>query len=43
MTRDASAYTVWGVRAGFEQRARNWRFMEFVRVDNVADRQHIGS
>jgi iron complex outermembrane receptor protein len=39
----ASPYTVWNLRAGFEQRARNWRISEFVRVDNVTDRQYIGS
>jgi iron complex outermembrane receptor protein len=39
----ASAYTVWNLRAGFEQRTRNWRFTEFVRVDNVTDRRYIGS
>lgn len=39
----ASAYTVWNLRAGFEQRGKNWRLSEFVRVDNVADRDYIGS
>lgn len=39
----AAAYTVWNLRAGFEQRARNWRLAEFVRVDNVGDRRYIGS
>jgi iron complex outermembrane receptor protein len=39
----ASAYTVWNLRAGFEQRTRNWRFSEFVRADNVTDRRYIGS
>ncbi len=39
----ASGYTVWNLRAGFEQRSRNWRFSEFVRIDNVTDKQYIGS
>jgi iron complex outermembrane receptor protein len=39
----ASAYTVWNLRAGFEQRTRNWRFSEFARADNVTDRRYIGS
>jgi iron complex outermembrane receptor protein len=39
----ASAYTVWNLRAGFEQRARRWRLTEFVRVDNVTDHRYIGS
>lgn len=39
----AAAYTIWNLRAGFEQRGKNWRLSEFVRVDNVADRNYIGS
>jgi iron complex outermembrane receptor protein len=42
-TEAAPAYTVWNIRAGFEQRARKWRISEFVRVDNVGDKQYIGS
>jgi iron complex outermembrane receptor protein len=42
-TESAAAYTVWNVRAGFEQRARNWRLTEFVRIDNATDRRYIGS
>ena len=39
----AGAYTVWNLRAGFEQKSRTWRLTQFVRVDNVADRDYIGS
>lgn len=39
----AAAYTVWNLRAGFEQRGRNWRLAEFVRVDNATDHRYIGS
>jgi iron complex outermembrane receptor protein len=39
----APAYTVWNLHAGFEQRGRNWRLNEFVRLDNVGDRQTIGA
>jgi iron complex outermembrane receptor protein len=42
-TEFAGAYTVWGLRAGFEQRGRTWRVAEFVRVDNVTDKEYIGS
>ena len=42
-TESAGSYTVWSLRAGFEQRGRNWRISEFVRVDNVSDRDYIGS
>jgi len=39
----APAYSVWNLRAGFEQRGRNWRLTEFVRFDNVGRRRYIGS
>jgi iron complex outermembrane receptor protein len=39
----AAAYTVWNLRAGFEQRGRNWQLAEFVRVDNALDRRYAGS
>ena len=42
-TEFAAAYTIWNLRAGFEQRGRKWRIAEFVRVDNVGDKQYIGS
>jgi iron complex outermembrane recepter protein len=42
-TESAAAYTLWHARAGFEQRGRHWRLSEFLRIDNLADRPHIGS
>jgi iron complex outermembrane receptor protein len=42
-TEAAGAYTVWNLRAGFEQRGRDWRLAQFVRVNNVADRKYVGS
>jgi len=39
----ADAYSVGSVRAGFEQRAKQWHLREFVRIDNVTDRHHAGS
>ena len=42
-TESASAYTVWNLRAGFEQRGRNWRVTQFARVNNLSGRQYIGS
>jgi iron complex outermembrane receptor protein len=39
----AEAYTVANLRAGFEQRAGRWRFTEYVRLDNVTDREYVGS
>ena len=42
-TEAAAAYTVWNLRAGFEQRGSNWRVSEFARVNNLTDRGYIGS
>ena len=39
----ADAYTIGSLRAGFEQRGRRWKMSEFLRVDNLADRQYVGS
>jgi iron complex outermembrane receptor protein len=39
----ASSYWVENVRAGFEQETRRWRFSEFGRVDNLANRAYVGS
>lgn len=39
----ASSYTVFNWRAGFEQNLSNWRFKEFVRVENMFDKEYIGS
>jgi iron complex outermembrane receptor protein len=39
----AASYTVVNVRAGFEQVGKRWRLSEFVRLDNVADNNYIGS
>jgi iron complex outermembrane receptor protein len=39
----AAAYVVINLRGGFEQTAQQWRFKEFMRVDNVTDKKYIGS
>ena len=39
----AAVYTVVNLRAGFEQVGKRWRVSEFLRIDNVADRNYIGS
>jgi iron complex outermembrane recepter protein len=39
----AAAYTVWNLRAALQQRGKNWKLTEFVRVDNVGDKAYIGS
>jgi iron complex outermembrane receptor protein len=39
----ATPYTIGNLRAGFEQRGKTWRLVEFVRADNVTGRQYLGS
>ncbi len=39
----SDAYTIGSLRAGFEQRAKRWRIAEYVRIDNITDRQYVGS
>lgn len=39
----AGAYVVGSLRGGFQQRGRGWRLTEYVRVDNLSGRRHIGS
>ncbi|HEY3658688.1 MAG TPA: TonB-dependent receptor [Steroidobacteraceae bacterium] len=39
----AAGYWVANVQAGFEQESKRWRFSEFARLDNVANRDYVGS
>lgn len=39
----APSYTIFNVRAGFEQNLTNWRFKEYIRVENMFDKEYIGS
>ena len=39
----APGYWVENLRAGFEQETRHWRFSEFARVDNLANRAYVGT
>ena len=39
----APSYTLANLRAGFEQIGKRWRLREFVRVDNVTDKNYVGS
>jgi iron complex outermembrane receptor protein len=39
----SDAYTIGSLRAGFEQRRAKWRIAEYVRIDNITDRQYVGS
>jgi iron complex outermembrane receptor protein len=42
-TDSAPSYTIFNIRAGFEQKLQNWRFSEFVRIENIFDKEYIGS
>jgi iron complex outermembrane receptor protein len=39
----AAGYWVANWRAGFEQQSKHWRFSEFARIDNLANRAYVGS
>jgi iron complex outermembrane recepter protein len=39
----AAGYWVVNLRAGFEQNTVHWRFSEFARLDNLADRAYVGT
>jgi iron complex outermembrane receptor protein len=39
----AAGYWVSNVRAGFQQESRHWRFSEFASLDNLANREYVGS
>jgi iron complex outermembrane receptor protein len=39
----ADNYTVVNLRAGFQQSVSNWKFNEFLRVENITDKDYIGS
>jgi iron complex outermembrane receptor protein len=39
----AAAYWSANLRAGFDQESPHWRFSEFARIDNLANRAYVGS
>ena len=42
-TDSAPAHTIFNVRAGFQQNVSNWRVSEYLRVENMFDKDYIGS
>ena len=42
-TDTAPSYTIFNVRAGFEQDLAAWNFKEYLRVENIFDKEYIGS
>ena len=39
----AESYLVTNLRAGFTQRAKGWQLSEYLRIDNLANKNYIGS
>lgn len=39
----ASGYAIASWRAGFNQKKGDWRFSEFVRIENLFDKEYVGS
>ncbi len=42
-TDTAPSYAIFNVRAGFQQNVSNWKFSEFLRLENITDKDYIGS
>jgi len=42
-TDSADGFTVWNLAAGFFQQDNQWRFVEFLRVDNLSNKEYVGS
>ena len=42
-TDTAPSYTIFSVRAGFQQDLAAWNFKEYLRVENIFDKEYIGS
>lgn len=42
-TDTAPSYTIFNLRAGFEQKLANWNLKEYLRVENMFDKEYIGS
>lgn len=39
----APSYTIFNLRAGFEQNTNHWQFKEYLRIENMFDKEYIGS
>lgn len=42
-TESAPSYTIFNIRAGLEQNLGSWQLREYVRVENMFDKEYIGS
>ena len=39
----APSYTIFNLRAGFEQKVKDWKFAQYLRVENMFDKEYVGS
>ena len=39
----APAYTILNIRGGFEQKLSSWKLTEYVRIENILDKNYIGA
>lgn len=39
----ADSFTLFNIRAGFNQNLGKWRFNEFARIDNISDKKYVSS
>jgi iron complex outermembrane receptor protein len=42
-TESANSYTIFNIRAGLEQDVGSWHFSEYIRAENIFDKEYIGS
>ncbi|MBF5039636.1 TonB-dependent receptor [Methylophilus sp. 13] len=42
-SQSASSYTIFNLRAGLEQNLSHWNFKEYIRLENMFDREYIGA
>ncbi len=42
-TEKAPSYTIFNLRAGLEQNLASWRLKEFIRLENIFDKEYVGS
>ncbi|MCZ8215212.1 MAG: hypothetical protein O9262_03185, partial [Cyclobacteriaceae bacterium] len=42
-SQSAPSYTIFNLRAGLEQNLSHWNFKEYIRLENMFDREYIGA
>jgi iron complex outermembrane recepter protein len=42
-SQSAPSYTIFNLRAGLEQNLSHWNFKEYIRLENIFDREYIGA